>query len=467
MAIKADQELRSLDRESLAKVMLHPAQREIAADIAELIGGLRKIEQPSHLFELQQYLFGLVYQVEVRRSQCKRIFELLKKRGHLPTKDLPAPPPYGDPADPSTWELEVYVYARLARQLRTIGDGLAWCCFGYDRRIILTLCRNKWAGPIYPKNGVPYERRRIEELWKEHGHFALHHDLTNCLRIADLTEFTADGGAVLREIKAPGTKQKKAQKERAQAAVNALMHGGQLPGDRDARLIQLNEPYITNLEQLGDLIELAKEHGCRGMKLSQGRALVASSVTKVIERWGQDFTVADHVLATTRARAVKRAGIDTALHHINGYSSDTASRSPIMAPWSIYPFNPIDCAAIVCDLLVFETIVSATALVESMARAGLTGEVLLPLGNGKLDGEMGVVRGHWRDRSITWHAYGLNLLLFELAEPDTLARGTREVLVLDNPAAEPVMVYANEPATWLPRIKDRSTSEDPHALRET
>jgi hypothetical protein len=46
---------------------------------------------------------------------------------------------------------------------------------------------------MYGKEGLSYELGAIQELWKTKGHFALHHDLTNCLRIADLTEFTADG----------------------------------------------------------------------------------------------------------------------------------------------------------------------------------------------------------------------------------------------------------------------------------
>lgn len=291
------------------------------------------------------------------------------------------------------------------------------------------------------------------------GEFALHHDLTNCLRIADLTRFTNDKRAVLEEIKAPGTRQRAKQKDRAQAAVDAIMDGGQLPGDRDARLIQLAEPYVTNLEQLGQLIGLAKQYGCRGIELSQGRGLVASSLPKVIERWGEDLRVANQVLGAARTRANKRAGIDTALHHIKGYSSDTASRSPIAAPWPIYPFDPIDCAAIVCDLFVFETTVSAEALVESMQRAGLTGEVLLPLEHGKVGGGMDVVQAYWRDRSLTWHAYGLNLLLYELAEPDTLARGTREAIMMDNPPTEPVMVYADEARTWLPKIGTEQPAE--------
>jgi hypothetical protein len=54
---------------------------------------------------------------------------------------------------------------------------------------------------MYGKVGLPYELGAIQHLWESDGHFALHHDLTNCLRIADLTEFTGEAGALLREIR--------------------------------------------------------------------------------------------------------------------------------------------------------------------------------------------------------------------------------------------------------------------------
>jgi hypothetical protein len=251
----------------------------------------------------------------------------------------------------------------------------------------------------------------------------------------------------------------KKQWERAQAAVDAFMRGTPLPGGRPgARLVQLAEPYRTNLKQLDDLIQLAKRYGCRGMKLSQGRALMASSLPAFMQRWGHDPEEGVSVLESTRQRAIKRAGIDTALHHLKGYSGDTASRSPIMAPWSIYPFSPVDCASIICDLVIFETTVSAQALVDSLERVGLGGELLLANAHSQLDGGTDVVRAHWRDRSLTWHAYGLNLLLYELAEPDTLARGMREVLVMDDPPTEPVMTYTSEAATWLPKVSRMARS---------
>lgn len=451
MTIKTGQALVSLGPQLSSAVMSHPAQRASFSRTGGLIGDLRACEQPGDFYELQRRLFGYLYQVEERRGQCSRMIKRLR-RGRGAPQDVAPPPQSGDPGTAESWELEAYVYERVARQLQMVGDGLAWRCFGYDRRVILTLCRNASPGPMYGKDGLPHELARIQELWENDGHFALHHDLTNCLRIADLTEFTGDGGALLREIKRkPHTE--KAQMDRAQAAVDALMHGGELPGPRrDARLIQLAEPYVTNLDQLGELIQMAKDRGCAGTALSQGRALVASSLPACLTRWGADHAEQGRVLASTRQQAIEQAGIATAMHHIKGISGDTASRSPIMAAWSIYPFSPEECAALICDLLVFETVISGESLVASIEQAGLRGELLLTPIDIQVGDATGVLRAHWRERALTWHAHSLGQVLYELAEPETLARGTREALQLDHPPAEPVMVYTGEARMWLPTL---------------
>jgi hypothetical protein len=434
--------------------MSHPAQRASFDRIAGLIGDLRACEQPSDFYEFQRRLFAYLYQVEERRGQCSRMIKRLR-RGRRAPEDAPPPPFSGDPGRAESWELEAYVYERVARQLRMVGDGLAWRCFGYDRRVILTLCRNASPGPMYGKEGLPYELEGIRELWKNDGHFALHHDVTNCLRIADLTEFTEDG-MWLREIKRrPHTE--RAQMDRSQAAVDALMHDGELPGvRRDARLVQLTGPYATNLAQLDELIQMAKDRGCAGTALPQGRALVASSLPASLRRWGADHAEHGRVLADTRQQVIEQAGIATAMHHIRGVSGDTASRSPIMAPWSIYPFAPEECAALICDLLIFETIVAGESLVAGLEQAGLGAELLLRPMDIQVGGVMGVLRAYWRERALTWHAHSLGLLLYELVEMDALAKGTKEALQLASPPTEPVMVYADEARTWLPRLANGS-----------
>lgn len=449
--IKPGQPLVALGEENSRAVLMHPAQQEMAETVAQLITWLRACETPEDCFEFQSYLFGFLYEVEERRGQCSKVLKRLRRADSLPA-NVPTPPS-GDPTKLETWELEAYVFERLARQLRTVGDGFAWTCFGYDRRVILALSRNESPGPMYGKDGLPFELGAIQELWETKRHFALHHDLTNCLRIADLTEFTADGKRLFHEIKAkPRTDTR--QLERAQAVVDAVNSGGVLPSSTgDSRLVELEEPYVTNLKPLNDLLQLAKRNGCHGMKLPQGRAIMASSLPAMIRRFGNDMDEGGRFLHSTRQQAYKRARIDKAMHHIQGYSGDTASRSPIMAPWPIYPFMPIDCAALVCDLLLFDITVSADALVESLERAGLPGEVLLMPADVKLEGDMPVVRARWRDRTITWHAHGLSQLLYELAEPDSLARGIRELIQMNDPPDLPEVIYKDEAASWFSQRK--------------
>lgn len=453
LAIKPGQPLVSLAWEHSRKVLQHPDQQAMVRTIAEMITWLRACETWEHCYDFQRYLFSCLYKAQERHQECSRIVKRLSRGGTLPA-DVPEPPPTGDPLQLETWELELYVYERLIRQLRTVGDGLAWTCFGYDRRAIITLSRNDSPGLSYNKLGLNAELAAIEEFWKSDGHFALHHDSTNCLRIGDLTEFTAGGRWVFREVKT-SERTKKKQVERAQAAVDALNNGGRLPSsDGDSRLAVLQEPYVTNLKQLNDLLQLAKWHGCRGMQLPQGRALVASSLPVLAARWKDDIEGGSDALDSAKRQAFKRAGIANAMHHIVGYSGDKAARSPLMAPWSIYPFSPTDCAALICDMLVFDTTVSANALLESLEGAGLRGEVLLTPADVTLQGSMPVIRARWRDRAVTWHALGLNQLLYELAEPDALARGMREVLFMDDPSDYPELVYAKEADSWFrPRRK--------------
>lgn len=447
MTIKAGQPLVSLARPDAREVLKHPAQQAMVGTVEKFITRLRLLETPADCYQFQGYLFAHLHKIEERRGKCSRVAKRLRQGKRLPA-DAPLPPPTGDPAKLATWEREVYVYERLARQLRTVGDGFAWTCFHYDRRMILALARNDSPGPIYPKKGLPYELGAIQELWKTKGHFALHHDLTNCLRIADLTEFTADGQRLLHEIKAKAHV-KKNQLEQARAVVDALNNGGRLPGSTgDHRLIQLQEPYVTNLKALNDLLQLAKANGHHGIQLPQGRAVMASSLFAMAVRWRDNPEEGAHFRDSTRHQALKSAGIDKAIPLIRGYSGDSASRSPIMAPWVIYPFSPNDIAALICDTLVFDTTVSPEALVESLERAGLRGEVLVTAADTRMKGTTPVIRVHWRDRTITLHALGLGPLLYELVEPDTLARGMREVFLMDDRVGYPEVVYANEAANW-------------------
>lgn len=443
MTLKPGQKLKLLDPDDLSALFAHPVQHENFTKVRGLIEMLRTCESPADYYEFQRHLFKAVYEAEERRAQCSRVLKRFRTGKGVPA-DV-SPPVVGDASSLQAWQLEAFVFERAARQLRTVGDGLAWRVFGYDRRLILTLSRNDSPGMMFGKDGLPYELGRVKDLWRDKKHFALLHDLTNSLRIADVSEFTGDG-ILLHEVKKNSRIEPK-QMKRIEAAINAVMHGGPMPGaGTNARLVELEQPYVADLQQLDDAIQLARKHGSRGMRLNQGRALIATAPYEAALRWGHDYERGTDWLSSIKRRAIERAGIHNARHHISGVSADTASRSAAMTPWSIYPFTSDDCAALICDYVMFETIISLDALAESLTSVGLQVEVLLPESYGELASD--VLRATWHDKTITLHPQGMGQLLYELVRPDAWAGGVKEVLMNTLVSGEPALVFADEAKWW-------------------
>ncbi len=416
--------------------------------IRTLIEQLRACESPGDYFELQVALFDCLYTAEEKAGRCARMVKRLARGDGLP-ENGPIALEGRDMRSLREWELERYVYRRIARQLRSIGDGLAWRHLRYDRRAILALSANQSPGPMYQKAGLPNELGFVEAAWVERGRFALLHDVTNCIRIGDATEFTADGHAILHELKLkPRTNP--AQIARIRQALEAIANGGNLPGDVPGiRFVQLRESYRTNLEQLADLAEIVRLHGCRGMKLLPGRALVGVSLRSASTRWRENPQGAQEAIQSTRQRAIERAGIDRASHHLTGVSTDTAARDPTLPPFSIYPLHPDDCAELICDLFVFEIIASVDALVDILARAGLAVTVALPNASDQMSPDQAVLHIAGPRAGLTVHARSLNPFLFELIHPGSWSRGVAELLEAKLATDKIVPIFAGDSSYWM------------------
>jgi len=447
----------TLDWRTLDLIYAHPAQSANNRIVRRLIGMLRQCETPSEYYEFQKHLFQAVYKADTRRSESNRALKRLKAGK---TADAPTPPSGLAQSEVESWQLEAFVYERIARQLRSVGDALAWQRLNYDRRLILTLSRNSPAGMISGKDGLDYELGRIETIWNESGHFALLHDLTNCLRMGDISEFTSDGGLLFHEVKKDPKYVNKEQIKRIQQAIDGITKGGKLPGHQaDARITELTTPYRTDLKKLQDLLKLARRDGFKGIKLDDGRALMALSLPDTLRLYGSGDRqkIATDRYPAERAAVIRRAGIDHVAHHLLGNSRDTAARAPYIAPWAIYPFSEEDCADLICDLIMFESILSVDHLAERLKELELGVEIKLLEEYGHSGSpEEDVLRATWRDRGLTLHGGGLNTLLYELLQPKTWAKGVYELLTADDPPQNPIVMFNDEESTWWhPKTKQQ------------
>jgi hypothetical protein len=129
--------------EFLGRVVTHPRQLKACEVIADLIDRLRSLRSEDRdFYEFQRRLFGVLYEAEERRAEATRNVKRQRRGKQID------PAPFGD------WELEQVVMDRIVRQVRTMGDALAWRAFGFDRRIVIALAQNPRPGISFGKEGL-------------------------------------------------------------------------------------------------------------------------------------------------------------------------------------------------------------------------------------------------------------------------------------------------------------------------
>ena len=130
--------------------------------------------------------------------------------------------------------------------LRQIGDGIAWRALRYDRRAFTILGEGERVGRLAHGVGRDAELAELGRLWEEESVFAIHNDLTNCLRRGDLTalrERDAGLDVTLIEVKAGARPEETPQLQRLERATELLRQGRQVSdAGVDFRMSKPNPP---------------------------------------------------------------------------------------------------------------------------------------------------------------------------------------------------------------------------------
>jgi hypothetical protein len=352
------------------QVLDHPRHRAAQETLVEQIRQLRACTNVNEGYEFQQALLSQVLTVE----QDHQAFNRAVKRmvgGKSPQAGAPEPQSGLDPALVSTWQLELDICERVERQFRCVGDALAWRVFGFEREYITALARNQSPGMMAGKLGLRAELALVEKIWKEDGQFALMHDLTNCLRIGDITAFT-DERPVQIEVKTNAKRHNSVQNRRIKSVRRSLSRAGPLPGDdRGEWLYDLDLPYRTHLDLLRDGTERAARDGIFAAKVRGDRALLVTDLYGCqAQGWTEDQF--NYQLERKFSGALRRAGLGPRqASNVHATSLDSVSRDPQRVPLASYPLDPIACARLIGDIAVFTVETSGPALAASVSAAGI------------------------------------------------------------------------------------------------
>lgn len=429
-------------------MLTHPIHNEGTQTVIHLIKQLRACQNDGELYVMQQDLLTALLAVEEHRSGCSRVIKRFRQGKGVPSGAIEIRGP-GDPHRIETWQTEHDVCERAARQLRAVGDALAWRVFDYQRNFIVALSRNEASGPIAGKEGLVAERQFIHNAWYNDGNFAVLHDLTSCLRIGDTTVFEPRQVTV-REIKTNKRRRTKAQEQRILVACDALRRSTPVPGDAGQVLVEIALPYRTHLKALRDALDLASQRKLQGMKVPGGRAIVAASLSAGLPAETDEESAMIFAAEFDKVKHRARISEDD---QITLRSVDRVGRTTATPPWSIYPFPAEMCASLISDSAFFYVSISGHHVIEALASYDVSAKWLQQL-DGPIDVRSPVlhisITGRRRGAQVTMNCYELNRLLLEFVDLDMWAESAAIILGCDDlDGKSPWPYFARERETWV------------------
>ncbi|MEV8435139.1 hypothetical protein [Streptomyces chartreusis] len=439
--------LTDMASDRLDVLIKHPFHRETVEHLVKFIRDLRECRTAEDYVAFQQDLLHATLAANGARAERSRVIKRLRRGQKLPP-DAPELV-VGDPHDLDDWRLELDVLERVGRQLRSIGDAMAWRAFHYDRRHILALRRNASPGPMtLSKDGTVHEIQFAQQQWSEHQQFAMLHDLTDCLRIGDVTVFSRpdhnnEQDILLYELKTNPNRREGAQLQRTRMAAEALHEGGPLPGHENARLIDTGVPYATHLSALTDAFAFAHRDGMKTMRVPGQRGLLACDISAAGDKWGlQEARRQFHAQYAALLRRSRLTG-----ERVCYGSGDRAARNSLIAPWGIYPLQPAQCAGLIADVLVFTVTLSSDNFVEELRRAGLDVQWILPEGAEiELAQPLLEIKGHGSRLRVACDE--IERLLLELTDLNTWAEGIDRLLETTQSSCQPWPYFNEEHQVW-------------------
>jgi hypothetical protein len=398
----------------------HPRQRETVTVVRDLLTELRACSSPGDYFQMQRQLFGDLLLTQGRINDLRRTIKRVSVGKPLDEVFAGEYARYVVDAHASavlrqiaehlrplrsasvsseqySWlHLEELVVRRIEVQLRAVGDALAWRVLHFDRRYVHALSRNDRTGPMTSgryrpptaeefvdladgttaplpdtKAGLSWELGRATQLFQTKGTFALLNDLTNVIRIGDLTEIDGDR-VFLHEVKAPNRRQDAEQVRRGQQAIAAINDGANLPGAAGTRLRDSTVVAQQHLVRLRQLVRKADGDGYSAATLEPGWVATVLSLGLPDDRRSRRFPGNERQEAAWQhaQQVAHRAAKISSSPIVHALSTDTAGRATEHAPWGIYPFDPDVCARLICDYILIECSVSLPAVAAAIRRQG-------------------------------------------------------------------------------------------------
>ena len=363
-----------------SQVLAHPLYARQWEPVRDWLGRFRDAVTAAHYFDLHGELLNRFYgcqkfedECRDRERQCAAEIQTAKGQGGG-----------REQLEPLSREL---ANVKLARRVATcvralyrdLGDALVWRLFRYQRPVIAALGQGDVVGRL-SNEGLETELNEIQWLWETHGVFALHADITSCVRHGDILAFDS-----LDPLQVYVTESKKSgkfdpdspQAMRLQRLQELIQQGSHRQGaaGEPLRFERPGIPYDTYHSTLRELLAEAREATYAWREIDAGFAL---------EVWDE----ANPAGASPEENGSRHAQMLDSLHWTDDLETIATSAAlrrirsrqldhnfASLAPLALTPLRLDDTTDLIFGRIDFITTLYVPALEERLGKRGISARV--------------------------------------------------------------------------------------------
>lgn len=251
--------------------------------------------------------------------------------------------------------------------LREIVDGIVWRYLKFNRPILYYLADKQEIGPPRPDAGLIESLNQFTDIFLSPNNFAILNDISNFLRVGDITKISEDGTIELIEVKSGKRKRGRRitrQKQRMSELVEFFNTGF---SEYDGQTFKINDSNIKKIHYFGNLLDSIKRARNKGYDSTLiGNYLIIEVV---------DLRKVSDIEIYEKYFQKKHESVKERWNHnrdilIQSLFIQKLRYSRNYIPYSIYPYDTDICTDIIMGRLMIKTIINYSEIFRSLRKAG-------------------------------------------------------------------------------------------------
>lgn len=259
----------------------------------------------------------------------------------------------------------IYSDTIINKALREIVDGIVWKYFNHNRALLYMLADKQPIETIRPNEGTFNNLYEFADVFLENDAVAIYNDITNFLRIGDVTKIKKDNVIEIIEVKANKKRGGRItrQKDKMSEVVQFFNTGFTNYDGKILKIVNSNIKQRNYLSLLGNAIRTAQNRGFESLLIGEYLILEIADSSKV-----KDDKFISYFESRHRAVKEKWKKSNDFIH--GSFFIDKMEYSKNCAPFSIYPFDVETCTDIMMGKLMISAHLNFSEVLRIIKRAG-------------------------------------------------------------------------------------------------